>query len=66
LNLLASFCWQSELQKFETGKNPVLESGVTYNLDNRAFGPGDIDFYYQIIRLLKPKRIIEIGPVAQP
>ncbi|MFW6092446.1 MAG: class I SAM-dependent methyltransferase [Pseudomonadota bacterium] len=30
-------------------------------LDNDSFGPGDAEFWYQLIRTLKPRRIFEIG-----
>lgn len=61
LQLLSSFRWQEELEQFHQPNIPLLENGTTFNLDNTAFGPGDVDFYYQTIRRLKPKRIIEIG-----
>jgi predicted O-methyltransferase YrrM len=32
-----------------------------YYLDNRYFEAGDAEFLYQVIRLFKPRRIIEIG-----
>ena len=32
-----------------------------YYLNNTTFGSGDAEFWYQLIRLVKPRRIIEIG-----
>jgi len=32
-----------------------------FNINNGSFEAGDVDFYYQIIRHLKPKKIIEVG-----
>jgi predicted O-methyltransferase YrrM len=32
-----------------------------FYVNNPAFGPGDSDLYYLLVRNLKPKRIIEIG-----
>ena len=32
-----------------------------FNIDNSFFSRGDAEIYYQIIRFLKPKNIIEIG-----
>lgn len=32
-----------------------------FDIHNGSFEAGDADFYYQIIRFLKPKKIIEIG-----
>lgn len=34
---------------------------LTFHLNNRAFGPGDAEYWYQLIRTIKPRRIIEIG-----
>lgn len=34
---------------------------VEYRPDNGAFGTGDAEFWYQLIRATKPKRIFEIG-----
>ena len=32
-----------------------------FNIDNNFFSRGDAEIYYQIIRFLKPKNIIEVG-----
>jgi len=61
LDFLGSFVWQEEVKRFSNRETPVLEDGRCYDPDNVGFVAGDIDFYYQIIRLLKPRRIIEIG-----
>lgn len=34
---------------------------LSFYLNNGAFGPGDAEYWYNIIRYKKPKRIIEIG-----
>lgn len=34
---------------------------LDYYLDNEAFLSGDAEYWYQLIRVLKPRRIIEIG-----
>lgn len=36
-------------------------AGVDLDFDNPAFGPGDAEYWYQLIRLKRPRRIIEIG-----
>jgi hypothetical protein len=59
--VLEQFRWQAEVTRFTDKTAPVLEDGTAFDLDNGQFPPGDVDFYYQIIRLLKPRRIIEIG-----
>jgi predicted O-methyltransferase YrrM len=35
--------------------------GVDFDIDNEQFGPGDVEFWYQLIRLKRPRRIVEIG-----
>ncbi|WP_438727165.1 class I SAM-dependent methyltransferase [Parasphingorhabdus sp. DH2-15] len=37
------------------------DSDTEYSLQNRNFGAGDADLWFQIIRHYKPQRIIEIG-----
>lgn len=61
LDFLLQFKFEAELRKFLDPNQPVLNNGTTFTLDNVAFGPGDIDYYYSLIRLSKPQRIIEIG-----
>lgn len=61
LDFLSQFSFQAELEKFSGSCRPVLDGGQTFSLDNVAFGPGDIDCYYSIIRLKKPRTLIEIG-----
>lgn len=57
LELLKQFRYSSELQKFST----VRSSELTYAFDNGFFDAGDAEFWYNLIRLRKPRRIIEIG-----
>jgi hypothetical protein len=58
LQLLSEFRFEEELREFGSFayKAPVGGHGP-----NTYFCGGDADFYYSIIRLRKPKRIIEIG-----
>ena len=68
---LAGIDWNLEgqkslLQKFRFGD--VLRSlegrtfrGHTFHYDNQTFGPGDAEALYSMIRIAKPKSIIEIG-----
>lgn len=57
LNFLSKFKFETELDdlplKFENTK--------MFYLQNPAFSSGDADYWYQIIRTIKPKTIIEIG-----
>jgi hypothetical protein len=57
IELLNQFNCQNELLDFD--KNYTNDK--TFYIENPAFGPGDIDFWYQLIRLRKSKRIIEVG-----
>ena len=43
---------------------PVKKAASTklsFHVNNGAFESGDAEYWYQIIRILKPKRIIEVG-----
>ncbi|MCH8012397.1 MAG: class I SAM-dependent methyltransferase [Candidatus Marinimicrobia bacterium] len=57
LTILASFNFNEELNNIPTSKVDDL----TFYMSNRAFSSGDAEYWYSLIRLKKPKRIIEIG-----
>jgi len=57
LGLLKSFSYQDELATFPMNR----ESELSFYYDNNAFGPGDAEVFYNIIRYARPGRIIEIG-----
>lgn len=57
LALLKSMDHVTELRDLHSA--PAADNN--YYLDNPAFGPGDAEAYYLMIRNKKPKRIIEIG-----
>jgi hypothetical protein len=57
LQLLKAFRFSAELQPFTAPKRDDL----TYSFGNGFFDSGDAEFWYNLIRLRKPKRIIEIG-----
>jgi predicted O-methyltransferase YrrM len=57
LDLLKKFSYQDELTSFPMDR----ESELSFYYDNNAFGPGDAEFFYNIIRYVRPRRIIEIG-----
>ncbi|MBX2964252.1 MAG: class I SAM-dependent methyltransferase [Cyclobacteriaceae bacterium] len=59
LNVLSRFSFREELSAMPL-KKPVGQS-LQYYYDNGSFGAGDAEFYYSLIRLVKPKRIIEVG-----
>jgi len=47
-----------QLNQFPT----EIQNGVpVFYMQNPAFGPGDADMYYLMIRNLKPKHVVEIG-----
>jgi hypothetical protein len=57
LALLDTFQYEQELEILKDGYSDEL----TFHFQNGAFGAGDAEFWYQIIRTKKPARIIEIG-----
>lgn len=57
LDLLAKFNYSDELLKFPLGKG----GQTTYYYNNDAYGSGDGEYLYNMIRHFKPRRIIEIG-----
>jgi predicted O-methyltransferase YrrM len=57
LAMLAQFDSQKELREFPLEKTDEL----TYYYHNPNFGSGDAEYLYSLIRLVKPRKIIEIG-----
>jgi len=57
LALLSEFRWQDEIR----GLPDADPGGVGYHFDNPWFGRGDGELWYQLLRLKKPRMIIEIG-----
>jgi predicted O-methyltransferase YrrM len=57
LEFLERFRFQEELKSFPRERT----GGLEFFYDNRSFGPGDAAYLYSVIRLVKPRRIIEIG-----
>jgi len=57
LALLRSLRFAGELIDRRDGGS----GGHRFSFDNRSFGSGDAEFWYQLIRLKKPRRIFEIG-----
>lgn len=57
LEIIESFTFSSELADLPK----VKQSSVGFYLNNDAFRSGDAEYWYQIIRTIKPKRIIEVG-----
>jgi predicted O-methyltransferase YrrM len=55
--MLNSFKYSEEIGHIPREKTDKLQ----FYFDNSAFGPGDAEIWYQIIRSIKPRRIIEIG-----
>jgi hypothetical protein len=54
---LGKFTFSVELEGFPLGKTDDLH----FYFDNSAFKSGDAEYWYQLIRLKKPKRIFEVG-----
>jgi len=55
--LLKSFCFNDELKDVPNVKIDEL----TFHMNNGSFGSGDAEYLYNLIRLKKPTKIIEIG-----
>ena len=59
LQLLARFHFQAELPLLDGAR---LEKSVPpFTYENSLYGPGDAELLYSMIRLLRPRRIVEIG-----
>jgi hypothetical protein len=57
LTLLGRFKFSEEIMGLQGSKSDDLE----FYFNNNSFESGDAEYWYQIIRSLKPKRIFEIG-----
>lgn len=57
LERLASFSFAEELANLPMAKPDSLD----FYLNNGAFEAGDAEYWYQLIRAVKPKRIFEVG-----
>ncbi|WP_299695617.1 class I SAM-dependent methyltransferase [Hydrocarboniphaga sp.] len=57
LKILDRFCYSSELSDLSLTKTSELE----FYFGNGAFESGDAEYWYQLVRAIKPKRIFEIG-----
>lgn len=57
LKMLESFTFSEELSDLSSKKQGALE----FYFDNGAFESGDAEYWYQLIRTIKPKRIFEVG-----
>ena len=57
ISILERFSFTEELKKFPIEKSSKLE----FYYNNGPFGSGDAEYLYNIIRLYKPNKIVEIG-----
>jgi predicted O-methyltransferase YrrM len=57
LRLLTQFKFSEELRPFTARSQDEL----TYSFDNGYFDSGDAEFLYNLVRLRKPRRVIEVG-----
>jgi hypothetical protein len=60
LAVLSKFDYNEELLSFPVDKSGEI-TGEEYFYNNLAYGSGDAEYLYNIIRYFKPRRIIEIG-----
>lgn len=56
LELIDKFHFQEELLAF-----PMMGKANEFFYENRSYPPGDSEFLYSMVRLLKPARIVEVG-----
>jgi predicted O-methyltransferase YrrM len=57
LEFLKSFRFAAELEAIPVSRPAAL----AFYMDNGAFESGDAEYWYSVIRLKKPRRIVEIG-----
>lgn len=57
IDILNLFYYNTELEKISRTKQKDLD----FFIDNGAFESGDAEYWYNLIRLKKPRRILEIG-----
>lgn len=57
LAMLSTFSFSQELSNIQQEESDILE----FYLHNGFFESGDAEYWYQLIRFIKPKRIFEIG-----
>lgn len=57
LKILSEFSFSQELTTIPLKKSGTLD----FYMNNDTFGSGDAEYWYQLIRLIKPKRIFEVG-----
>jgi len=60
LNILESFTFSQELLSLPKEKSQQ-DSSLEFYLNNGSFVSGDAEYWYQIIRTIKPKKIFEVG-----
>jgi len=59
---LKAFAFTDELRRLPLERSSEERPSTQgFYFNNGSFGPGDADYWYQLIRTVKPKRIIEIG-----
>lgn len=59
INFISSMKYQNEIISY--GWDKKNKDQRMFYLGNGLFGPGDAEYLYQFIRMIKPKKIIEIG-----
>lgn len=57
LDVLGQFDFNNELEQFPTRK----QKGVGFYYHNGFFGSGDAEYLYNVIRLYRPSRLVEVG-----
>ena len=60
IKLIGQFAYQKELARFPLHK-PDRKQPHAYYYHNGSFPSGDAEFYYSLIRHIKPQKILEVG-----
>ena len=60
IDFLKQLNFQAEFEDFLNSQNSLFPINP-FRIDNGSFGPGDAEFLFNIIRYIKPSRVIEIG-----
>lgn len=61
LELLGRLCFSDELAELSAGGAEARDDPQQFRINNGSFESGDAEVWYNVIRLHKPSRIVEIG-----
>ena len=59
LKLLSYLKFESELIELDLRRDSGPPN--SFNINNKSFASGDAEFFYQLLRFIKPRKLVEIG-----